>query len=36
LSAAERSLGHLTPAERRVLGEYFKTDEVMLFEELVQ
>ena len=36
LSAAERSLGRLTPSERRVLGEYFKTDEGMLFEELVQ
>jgi transcriptional regulator with XRE-family HTH domain len=36
LSAAERLLARLTPAERRVLGEYFGTEERLLFEEVAQ
>jgi len=36
LSAAERSLGRLTPAERRALAEFFQTDEAALFEEVAQ
>jgi hypothetical protein len=36
LSAAERCLGRLTPAERRVLAEFFATEESALFEEVAQ
>jgi hypothetical protein len=36
LSAAERCLGHLTPSERRVLAEFFETEEAALFEDAVQ
>ena len=36
LSAAERSLGRLTPSERRVLAEFFQTEEAALFEEVAQ